>query len=574
MLAVRRLVFPVLVLAVLFPAAAIAQQKSLEALLPGDTILYFSWQGEAGMAAHKNTNHLLRLWNDPDLAPAHAMLAGGLLSQDSKDLPPLTTEEVQQLLSNPGMFAVVRLPAGIKPHEKPAAGAKPGMGAGSFQVAALGVYDRAGREKVLEKVLQWKPSGKAAQAITRTSYHGLDIEEVKNGADTSYRALAGHFLVISDYREITERWAANLAGASPAGGSLGETPEFRAARERTGGNSALSFFFNMRVLLEAANAETKDEQSRRVLQAMHLDQVHSIVGSVSFDEPATRFQFSMLGNIDPGGLLSLIGPSRADFPTMKLTPAGVFSYSATRLDLSALYRFARSVFEAAVPPGQGIAFNQIDQYATQQFGMSIEEMLRLLSGDFTFIKQDPQGDLAEGMFILGVEKPADVLHVLELLFGSNITNEESEGDVTYLSFALPQPAAPGKAAAQKKFYNLAIGPKMLVIAHRKSDARAYLARARATAVGDANLATDPKFLAARSRLPAELSYVSYMDLTRVEWKDMVDKFSAFQNPAPDPQKLEAIKAMFPSAAFARYLHSIAGGLWRDRSGIYYDGYIE
>jgi hypothetical protein len=572
MIAARRRIFLFLVWAVLFPAAASAQQKSLESLLPGDTILYLSWQGEAGMSAHKAANSLLRLWNDPDLAPAHALMAGSLLSQDAKDLPPLTADEFKQLLSNPAMFAVVRLPAGVKPHEKDAS--KKGLGASGFHAAVLGVYDRAGREQVLDKVLNWAPQGKPAPTVTKSAFRGLQIEEVKSGTDTSYRALAGHFLVLSDYREIAEQWAANLASASPARGLLEESPEFRAARQRAGSGAAASFFFNMRVLLDSLNAEMKDEQGRRVIQSLHLDQIHSIVGSLSFDEPATRFQFSLLGNIDPGGLLGLIAPSRADFPTLKLTPAAVFSYSATRLDLSALYRFARTVFEAAVPPGQGLAFNQIDQYATQQFGMSIDEMLKLLSGDFTFIKQDPQGDLAEGIFILGVEKPADVLHVLELLFASNITNEESDGDVTYLSFALPQPAAPGKAAAQKKFYNLAIGPKMLVIAHRKSDARNYLARARATAGGESSLASDPKFLAARSRLPAELSSVSYVDLTRVEWKDMVDKFSAFQNPAPDPQKLETIKAMFPSAAFTRNLHSMVTGMWRDRSGIYYDGYIE
>ena len=572
MAAIRLRIFFLFAWTVLLPPASFAQQNSLESLLPGNTILYFSWQGEAGMTAHKATNSVLRLWNDPELAPAHSMLAAGLLSPDSKDLPPLTPDEFKQLLSNPAMFAVFRLPAGVKPHEKKA-GAKTGLGASHFESVLLGVYDRAGREKLVDKCLQWSPPGKQAPAITKTAFHGMEIEEVKSGTDTNYRVLAGHYLVYSDYREVAEEWAAKLAGENPAAGTLGGTAEFRAARQRAGNASALSFFFNMRVLMEAVNEETKDEQSRRVFQALHLDQIHSIVGSVSFDEPATRFQFSMLGNLDPGGLLGLIAPSRAEFPTMKMTPAGVFSYGATRLDLSALYRFARAVFEAAVPPGQGVAFNQIDDYATKQFGMSVNEMLQLLSGDFTFIKQDPEGDFSESVFILGVEKPADVLHVIELLFSSGITSEETEGDVTYLSFAAPQVSTPGKATAQKKFYHLAIGPKMLVIAHRKADARSYLARARATS-GENSLAADPKFLAARSRLPAELSSISYVDLTRVEWKDMVDKFTAFQKPAPDAQKLAEIKATFPSAAFTRYLHSMITGLWKDNTGIYYDGYIE
>ena len=570
MSALRRGIFVLLALTLFFPAALFAQQNGLESLLPGETIFYVSWRGEAGMTAHKATNSLLRLWNDPDLAPAHAMLASGLLTPDTKDLPPLSADEFRQLLTNPGMFAVLRLPADVKPHEKP--GAKAGVGASGVHAAMLGIYDRTGREQILDKALEWKPAGKAAPTITKTAFHGMDIVEVKSGTDSYYRTLAGHFLVVSDYREVAEHWAAKLAGPSPAVGSLGETAEFRAARQRAGSDAALSFFFNMRVLLDEINAGVKDEQSRKVVEALHFDQVHCVVGSLSFDEPATRLQFSLLGRIDPGGLLSIFGPSRADFPSLKITPAGVFSYSATRLDLTAIYRFIRRVAEAALPQGQGVIVNQVDQYVTQQFGMSMEDMLKLLSGDFTAIKQDPQGDFSESVFVLGVEKPADVLHVIELLFASNIVTEESEGDVTYLSFVMPQPPVEGKPAA-KKFYHMAIGPKMLVIAHRKSDARNFLARAGETSTA-ASLASDPKFQAARSRLPAELSSMSYMDLSRVEWKDMVDKFSEFQHGTPDPQKLEMIKSMFPSAAFSRSLHSIVTGMWRDPSGLYYDGYIE
>ena len=259
-----------------------------------------------------------------------------------------------------------------------------------------------------------------------------------------------------------------------------------------------------------------------------------------------------------------------------MTPASVFSYSATRLDLSALYRVVRSIFEALVPSGQGVIFDNIDAVITRQFGMSMTEMLKLLSGDFTFIKQEPAGDLAEGMFVLGVQKPADVQHVLELLLSSMITNEETIGDVTLLSVMSPVASTdqkPGEPKPRGRFYYVAMGPKMLVVAHRKADAKAFLARVRETEATD-SLGSDPRFLASRARLPKDLSAVSYSDLSRVDWKDVVDKVAAMQKTPMDPQKVDLIKNMFPAAAFNRHLHSFVTGMWKDRTGIFYDGYIE
>ena len=90
---VRRLPFFLLILALLTPAALFAQENSLESLLPADTLAYFSWRGEAGMSAHRATNSLMQLFNDPDLAPARGLMASGIFLQDVKDVPPMTSEQ-------------------------------------------------------------------------------------------------------------------------------------------------------------------------------------------------------------------------------------------------------------------------------------------------------------------------------------------------------------------------------------------------------------------------------------------------------------------------------------------------
>ena len=579
-----------LLLALLIPAALPAQEKSpeklperspersLESLLPADTFAYASWHGDSGMSEHKATNSLLQLWNDPDLAPARALLASGILAQDAKDLPPLTKDEIMILAGNPALAAYIKLPAGVKPHVKPDA-PKAEKSNAKFEGAMLLLYDRAGREPLIDKLMKWSPESKVAPEVIKTQFHGMEIQQQKSGADATYRVLAGHYLIVSDYREVLEQWATRLSVATPARGSLVETAEFRTAHQRVGPGAAVTAFFNLRVLFDEIRSNMKEEQAKQAWEAMHFDRLHSVIGSVTLGDPATRFEVSLLGDLAPGSLTDLIGASGPDFPTLRMTPAGVFSYSAFRWDLSVVYRIVRSLFEAFAPPGQGVLFNQVDSMITQQFNMSMNDMLKLLSGDFTFIKHEPAGDLAEGVFVLGVEKPADVQHVIELLFSSNITNQETIGDVTLLSVISPfgGPPASGEGVAALKprgrYYCVALAPKMMVIAHRKADAKAFLAQARGLQ-DDKSLASDPKFLAERARLPKNLSSLSYADLGKVDWKDVVDKVASVQKVPIDPQKLELIKNMFPTAAFARHIHAFVTGMWKDRTGLFYDGYLE
>jgi len=490
----------------------------------------------------------------------------------------MTSDEIALLFGNPALAAYIKLPAGVKPHAKPPA-TKPAAGSADFEGAWILIYDRTGREKLTERLMQWSPEGKPGSEITKTPFHGMEIQELKSGSDSSYRALAGHYCIQSDYREVLEHWATRLSSAAPGRGTLVETAEYRSARDRVGPGAAVAAFFNLRVVFEQWRAQIKDEQGRQAWDAMHFGQMHSVVGSMTLGDPATRIEFSLLADLSTGGFLDLIGASGPDFPTLKMTPDNVFSYSATRFDLSALYRIVRSIFESLMPAGQGVAFDQVDVLLTRQFGMSMNEMLKLLSGDFTFIKQEPAGDLSEGIFIMGVAKPADVQHVIELLLSSMITNEETIGDVTLLSIIVPVNTAASAGAsadapkAKGRFYCVALAPNMVVVAHRKSDARAFLARARETA-GTNSLGADPKFQASRARLPKNLSALSYADLSHVDWKDMVDKVAAMQKVPIDPQKLELVKNMFPTAAFTRHFHSFVTGMWKDRTGVFYDGYIE
>src|SRR5262249_47678473 len=136
----------------------------------------------------------------------------------------------------PALVAVLKLPAGVKPHEKAVAGKSTSKSATDFEAAVLLIYDCSGREQVAEKLLKWAPDGKTA-VTTKSSAH-TDVYETKSGTTSSYRTMAGHYLVQSDYKEVLDHWAARLSAASPARGALVESADFRAARARMGANPA------------------------------------------------------------------------------------------------------------------------------------------------------------------------------------------------------------------------------------------------------------------------------------------------------------------------------------------------
>jgi hypothetical protein len=567
----RLLLFPLLLFP-LFPATLSAQENSLEALLPVDTLFYISWHGGSSLAAHRGTNSLLRLWDDPALAEARALAIGGISASATQSSLPLTPAEGELLLANPLLFAMTKIPPGVKQHELPPGQKEAAPGSSQGKVSIL-LYDRTGHEELSDKLLTWIPPGQPAATISKTSFHGVEIEKFARGTLIRYRARVSHYVVDTDYEEVTRDWVTRLSAARPERGTLFGSADYRSARDRLDPGAALTLFQNLRAIVDLAAKGADAAKVRQVLDALHFNRMHSLTVSVSFADPSTRLQFSLLGDLSPGSVFDLIGPSGPAFPTLEYTPAPVFSYSSTRLDFSALLRMAREVFTAVVPPGQGLQFDQFESMATAQLGMSLSEILRLLSGDFTFIKKEATTETTESIFAVGVEKPADVIHVLELLFTGNITNEEEHGKITYITFLSPATAQAGSAKPQRHFYHLAIGPKLLVVAKRKAAAETFFDQA---AAGDhtKSLAADPLFLASRAYLPKNLSALSYADLTRVNWKDVLDKVGGLKFSGADPAKVEMLKKMVPTEAFSRYLHVSIGGMWKDRQGLYYDTYIE
>src|SRR2546426_6850919 len=76
-----------LLVAWLFAAPALAQDRLEPAKLPPDTAFYLYWRGLASQSQWSHVNSLLALWNDPDFLPFRAALAEGVFSIPRRRTP-------------------------------------------------------------------------------------------------------------------------------------------------------------------------------------------------------------------------------------------------------------------------------------------------------------------------------------------------------------------------------------------------------------------------------------------------------------------------------------------------------
>ena len=169
--------------------------------------------------------------------------------------------------------------------------------------------------------------------------------------------------------------------------------------------------------------------------------------------------------------------------------------------------------------------------------------------------------------------------------GLNITAETREGDATVLTFTTSYNDE--KSGAQRRrFHYMGVTKDMVIVAPRRATLREALARLSAQqgpAAG--SLASDPAFLRTRSRLPNNLSALTYSDLANFPWQLIADGFitgysqddksqkeGEKEGEKLTPQQQEAIRS-FPKI-ITRYLKLAFGGSWKDRNGVFVESYIE
>lgn len=565
-------------------STALAQEQTLESRLPAKTMFYISWHGSRATANSRATNSVLRLWDDPQFATARAAMVAEMFSSVPKEKVILSQAEVSNLLENPILFGAI-------PRPKTAAVEPAGTGKGAPpSMDVFLIYERTGKEEILAKLLALEKSGTTPPTVAKETFRETEIESVTETKSTYHRTASGRYLIVSQRREIVEDLIGRLATASAPQDSLLNTSLHRAAFAQVKEGDAASFFFNIQdPLREAVDTVSNAKSAGSLMRALHADKLESLSGTLTFNGPTTRMRVSLLGDLSAGGLTDMIGAGAPNFLTPAAAPATAMGFNSMRLDLTALYRAIREAAAAMAPPGQPNPADSVESAVSKQVGMTVPEIMRVLSGEFATVELEPSLDFSDRLFLLGIDKPDDVLHLVRVMMTDSIQNEESSGAVTYLAILSPlTPKKTGTAAPTRRFLYVAVGPHLLVVAPRKAMARETMARFE-SADHAGSLLADPRFLAARERLPKNLSGLSYSDLSKMDWaklrkavEDASERGAA--QAAADPASLSEnqktakrigeIWKLIPFEQISRYIHSSYGGWWKDQRGIYLDSYTE
>ena len=559
----------------LLAAPVLAQAPIEPAKLPPQTLLYLSSSGVKLQPGVAQKNPLLSLWNDPQFAPVRAAVFGGATQGVAKDSDLKVTILHQQqmtaaddqkflpLLENPFVFGVI-LGSGNSASGSPSA------------TRIFLVFDATGKEALARAFLtEADTHGTEKAQVAPTTIGTVPAERVTRKGNTSYRAFLDQRLVIASDATLFENLVQSLAKGSAPPAALGESNAFVEAQKALPPGSTLQFFLRVPDLaaLAGAKAGPKAAQVQAILRGLRVEAFHAICLSVDLNGPETRFRGAILGDAGAGTLFDVEPDGSAPLASLGLAPATAISYSASRFDLPALYRFLRSALQTSLPPEQSSAVEMVEGLAAMKLGMPLPEALQVFSGEYASFSMNEDLDARGDVHVIAITDKAAALklvHALAALASDHvsISNERDDAGTTLLEMSVGKQ---GAAAGARFPIALAVTPEFLLFSGREDTLRALLADKQA---GSLRLAATPGFLKARSRFPERVNGLSYADLSRVNWEAALNRVIQ-QWTTPKGKTGEAkFLELIPPGLLKNHLHTVAGASWKDAHGIHFDGWIE
>src|ERR1700726_1454141 len=301
--------------------------------MPARTTFYVIWRGAPAGDA-RQSNSLLALWDDPDLAPLRAAALQNAQGGSAKDpsKPQLSREEIEQtssLLENSFVIGYLRKP------EAKAAAAK---SADHPWNGMFFVYDRSGKETLLDQtILRFHAQEKEPPQISSITVAGAPALKIARKTDVTYWTERGKYAVGASDLTVFEEILTRLDAKSPAS-SLAQTAAYQEAEPLVRGG-LLEFFLRVPQLKDfapdmPANSPVKIEP---LLNALKFDSVHSLSGHLTLEGAKARVQGAILGDAAPGSLFDLWSPGQQAPASLSFVSPDVISYSETQFNLSAFY---------------------------------------------------------------------------------------------------------------------------------------------------------------------------------------------------------------------------------------------
>ena len=572
--------------------ASETQVAGIEARLPASVRFYVHWRGTKTLDAVQGKNGLLRLWVDPDFAPIRRELMArafgtSWLKTNEKSVRPEQLAVLLPLFENEAIVGSLNLPG-----SKAAAGAGNSGAPGGAAHDASGydgfvIYDGTGKADLIQKAkaLSLK-TGAGAAEIHSYMLGKIKIESVERAGGTDFTAQVGNYYLSAGRKELIEELVRRFDAKAPAGASLADDAEWKKTRANFGSGAILEFFVRLDGLISPNTPKVQDVDLAKFAQAVHLDRLHALCGSLNFEADATRLRFATLGDTSAGSLFDIVGASTPSFESLALARDGA-SFAAWRINFPAIYQIFRGPFVDSLPQQKAGSFKGFDMLGQAMLGMPLPDILALLGGEVATVTSAPGDPTYTVLVAISIHKPDVVLGLLRKGLGPMIRDTTTEGGATVLELGTNSVDPVTKAPRLELSY-IAVTPQLLIYSQRKALLLDAVGRASHGAASKAeSLAGNPEFQRARGRLPKDLTGFSYAQMSKATWEREIAVMlrsaegaaasknsaaggaTAAANPAGDDW-LRGVNL----AVFSRYLHSYASGWWKTADGVYFDSYLQ
>ena len=503
-------------------------------------------------------------------------------SSDKASKKPLTRAEFDEfstLLENSFTFGSLSDPHKSGPAPKSnSSGTTPPAWNGTFFV-----YDRTGKEALLSKaVLRLRSSDEEVPQVSKVTIGGVEALKIERKSGVTYWVENGKYAVSANERSVLEEILARLAGKSTSQDSLGQSPAFREALPTFDGG-LLQFFIRIPDLKQlAGDANASGIPAAKLIDAAKLSAVHSICGHITLDGAKTRFQFAILGDASADTPFDIWSDGQAVPPSLAFVPASAVYYNSTQLNLLGIYTTIKRISRAVLPPAQQGGADMLEMLAQAKLGMTLQDALSALTGEFASIQTSPSLDPDSLIFFLGVNKKPETLKLIHILFTDHVAAEQNEGDVTLLKISsVSGPAA--ATASPDHFNHLVITSGAIFGAGRAESVHEFFAKHGKAPTSDP-LAALASFRTARAQFPEKVTGLSYADFQKIDWPaakarwvaDQAKAAAASSSTAKSAQEKKTIDwlARANPQVFPRHLHSSFGASWKDDKGIHFDQWIQ
>lgn len=546
--------------------------------LPKSTVFYLAWHGTPSGEARK-TNSLLALWDDSDFAPVRAVIIEEMMSNSAasqKTRRAITQDELSQYASLLDNEIVLGYLGNPNPGEK----GEPNSQASKWNGMFL-AYDRTGKESTLTNLLlQMRLNEKDPPKTSATTIAGIPAIKLERKTGTSYWAEQGKYAFAASEPAVFEQIGAWTRHTTPAAAGLSQTAAYREATDLLKGG-VLEFFFRFPSIRDMNwDTDAGGFRLRPLLNGLKLEAVHSIAGHLALEGARTRMQGAILGDAAPGTLFD-IWDTGSDTPwSVQFVNANTVSYQTSRVNLVGIYELVRRALKSTAGAGQQSPADFLEAMAKTRLGMAIPDALGLFSGEFATLQSSATLDPAKQVYILGIRKKPETLKMLRAALGDYMAGEQVEGNTTFLKIS--QGGIHSDAGtATWKYYHLAVAPDVMVLSSRRESVRETLAARKPASNTEAVL--PEAWQAARAQFPKTVNGLSFLDLQKVDWTALKERWNAESHKAPKtaganqqvaPGALSKALDQLPPQIFQRHLHMTASGSWKDPQGVHLDGWIE